>query len=260
MATLPAGFPAMFGMGGGGGAPEPLVKFKAGRCELEPLSGAQQGSFNVTAVAKKGEVQVVRNDEGMTQFVWKDRTTMQVDPTCDHLVFPGDAQFEKIDTGREGDRVFSLQFTANRSRRFFFWMQDKDASKDEERVASVNAHINRTGEVAGGDGDGLPPGATPEQAAMMQMMVGPQGAGGGAGGAAAGGAGGGGGGAGAAGGAAGQVSLADLQSVMASLGMPPAGAASPGAPAAAPAAAPPARPPGAAASPAGSPPPTCRPR
>ena len=151
MATLPAGFPAMFGMGGGGGAPEPLVKFKAGRCELEPLSGAQAGSFNVTPVPKKGEVQVVRNDEGMTQFVWKDRTTMQVDPTCDHLVFPGDAQFEKIETGREADRVFSLQFTANRSRRFFFWMQDKDASKDEERVASVNAHINRTGDAAGAE-------------------------------------------------------------------------------------------------------------
>ena len=29
-------------------------------------------------------------------------------------------------------------------------MQDKDASQDDERVRSVNAHINRTGEVAGG--------------------------------------------------------------------------------------------------------------
>ena len=130
MATLPAGFPAMFGMGGGGGAPEPLVKFKAGRCELEPLSGAQAGSFNVTPVPKKGEVQVVRNDEGMTQFLWKDRTTMQVDPGCDHLVFPGDAQFERVETGRDGDRVFSLQFAANRSRRFFFWMQVSERAKE----------------------------------------------------------------------------------------------------------------------------------
>ena len=124
MAALPQGFPAgMFGMGGPGGAPAPLVKFKAGRCELEPLSGAQEGSFNVTPIKRKGEVQVVRNDEGMTQFLWKDRTTQQVDPACDHLVFPGDAKFEKISTGRDGDRVYSLQFTANASRRFFFWMQ-----------------------------------------------------------------------------------------------------------------------------------------
>ena len=56
-------------------------------------------------------------------------------------------------------------------------MQDKDASQDDERVRSVNAHINRTGDAAGGDGDvaGLPPGATAEQAAMMQMMFGQQG-------------------------------------------------------------------------------------
>jgi len=228
------------GMGGAGGAPEPLVKFKAGRCELEPLSGAQAGSYNVTPIRRKGEVQIVRNDEGMTQFLWKDRTTQQVDPACDHLVFPGDASFEKIATGRDGDRVFSLQFTANASRRFFFWMQDKDDSKDEENMKAVNSHLNRTGD-AGGDGDvpGLPPGATPEQAAMMQMMLG-QGVGGAASGAASGD-----GGASTAS-APGQVSLADLQSVMASLGMPPASGAAGAPAAAAPAAAP------TAASPAGA--------
>ena len=116
----------MFGGMGGGGPAEALIKFKAGRCELAALSGAQQGSFTVTPIRRKGELQIVRNDEGMTQFQWKDRTTQQVDPTCDHLVFPGDAKFEKIGTGRDGDRVFALQFSANSSRRFFFWMQDKD--------------------------------------------------------------------------------------------------------------------------------------
>lgn len=243
MAALPQGFPAgMFGMGGPGGAPAPLVKFKAGRCELEPLSGAQEGSFNVTPIKRKGEVQVVRNDEGMTQFLWKDRTTQQVDPACDHLVFPGDAKFEKISTGRDGDRVYSLQFTANASRRFFFWMQDKDDGKDEENMKAVNTHLNRTGD--SGEGDSIPPGATPEQAAMMQnLMLFGQGGPGAAGGAASGE-----GGASSANAPAGQVSLADLQSVMASLGMPPTSAGAPAAAAPA-AAAPAAAAPAAAASP-----------
>lgn len=44
-------------------------------------------------------------------------------PPQSHNVFPGSQTFEKVDTGREGDRVYLLQYTENRSNRFFFWMQ-----------------------------------------------------------------------------------------------------------------------------------------
>lgn len=37
--------------------------------------------------------------------------------------------YKKVDTGREGERVYLMEIAGNR--RFFYWMQDKDADKDE---------------------------------------------------------------------------------------------------------------------------------
>ncbi|KAJ8598779.1 hypothetical protein CTAYLR_010556 [Chrysophaeum taylorii] len=125
-------------MGAGGGrSEEPIVRFKAGKCETEARSG---GKVWVMPTPRRGEVQLVRVDSLM-HFQWRDRTTLAVDASCDHMVFPGDAKFEKIDTGRD-DRVYVLQFRENTARRFFFWMQAKDASDDDALVARLNAAMN----------------------------------------------------------------------------------------------------------------------
>ena len=39
--------------------------------------------------------------------------------------------YKKVDTGREGERVFLMEIAGNR--RFFYWMQDRDSVKDEAR-------------------------------------------------------------------------------------------------------------------------------
>ena len=62
-----------------------------------------------------------------------------MDPNCDHMVFPGDAKFEKVNTGREGDRVVMLQFSSRPDRRFFFWLQHKKDDDDEELTKKMNA-------------------------------------------------------------------------------------------------------------------------
>lgn len=53
MQGLGGGFPGM-------GAPaEPLVKFKAGKCDYQPISG-QPGKVKVTPVPTKGQLQLVK--------------------------------------------------------------------------------------------------------------------------------------------------------------------------------------------------------
>lgn len=45
------------------------------------------------------------------------------------IILPEEAVYKKVDTGREGERVYLMEIAGNR--RFFYWMQDKDADKDE---------------------------------------------------------------------------------------------------------------------------------
>lgn len=50
--------------------------------------------------------------------------------------------YKKVDTGREGERVYLLEIAGNR--RFFYWMQDKDSDKDEVGMhACIRHDLNR---------------------------------------------------------------------------------------------------------------------
>jgi hypothetical protein len=90
----------------------------------------------------------------------------------------------QIDTGKEGDRVFLLQYN-NSPRRFFFWaqvkggnkietwnylyptIQAKDSSKDDENVTKINEYINNPASAtASQPSDGL------DANALMQMLQG----------------------------------------------------------------------------------------
>lgn len=44
---------------------------------------------------------------------------------------PQEAVYKRVDTGREGDRVFLMEIVGVRS---FFWMQDKSPDKDEVQI------------------------------------------------------------------------------------------------------------------------------
>lgn len=44
--------------------------------------------------------------------------------------------YKKVDTGREGERVYLMEIAGNR--RFFYWMQDKDSDKDEVGMRACN--------------------------------------------------------------------------------------------------------------------------
>lgn len=50
----------------------------------------------------------------------------------------------QVDTGRESDRVYLLQYR-NSSRRFFYWMQEPDASKDGEVADKLNRLLRDPG-------------------------------------------------------------------------------------------------------------------
>ena len=57
-------------------------------------------------------------------------------------MFPGDATLERAITGKETDRVYVLHFSGNATRKFFFWMQDKEGTEDDENVKKLNEAMN----------------------------------------------------------------------------------------------------------------------
>ena len=57
----------------------------------------------------------------------------------DIIILPEEAVYKKVDTGREGERVFLMEIAGNR--RFFYWMQDKDADKDEASISCGTAEV-----------------------------------------------------------------------------------------------------------------------
>ena len=123
----------------------PLATFKAGKMTAIP-SGSK---FRVEADPRKGTVSLLKGSDGTVHFVWKDRTTLQIEG--DLLMSPGDQKLVKIETGRPNDRVYLLTFESAVNQRHFFWMQEPDASKDEERIREFNDIMNgRQGQARGG--------------------------------------------------------------------------------------------------------------
>ncbi|CAI5744722.1 unnamed protein product [Peronospora destructor] len=123
-----------------------LVSFNAGKMTVKPTTN---GKFLVIPQLEKGKVCLLRGDDQLLHFQWMDRQT-GASPE-DFIIFPDDAHFAKVETGRPNDRVYILQYK-NSSRRFFFWMQNKDASRDEELVKKVNDSMNNAQAASSSDG------------------------------------------------------------------------------------------------------------
>ncbi|KAF4317763.1 hypothetical protein BBO99_00007780 [Phytophthora kernoviae] len=178
-----------------------LVSFNAGKMSVKPTAN---GKFLITPQLEKGKVCLSRGDDQLLHFQWMDRQT-GASPE-DFIIFPEDAHFAKVDTGRPDDRVYILQYK-NSSRRFFFWMQNKDSSRDEELVKKVNDCMNNAQSAASGSDSGRGSGNNVQldHNAIMQMLgaMGPgdQGRGG-------------------AGGAGQAVQMSELQNILQNMGLP----------------------------------------
>ncbi|KAG3108423.1 hypothetical protein PI124_g11119 [Phytophthora idaei] len=185
-----------------------LVSFNAGKMTVKPTAN---GKFLITPQLEKGKVCLSRGDDQLLHFQWVDRQT-GASPE-DFIIFPDDAHFAKVDTGRPDDRVYILQYK-NSSRRFFFWMQNKDASRDEELVKKVNDCMNNAQAASSSDGSrGSGNNVQLDHNAIMQML-GAMGAGdqgrGGAGDQ----------GRGGAGGSGQAVQMSELQNILQNMGLP----------------------------------------
>lgn len=161
MASLLQGFGG--GAFGNPAVAEPIVKMKVGKMEAAPIPD-KPGKFMITPLPTKGQLQLVKDEQQILRFQWKDRVLNNLDQDINHMIFPGDAELIKVNSGREGDRVYMLQFSSNSSRRFFFWCQDKDDSKDAELVIKINETMNNP-QSAADSATG-----NSEQAQMLQML------------------------------------------------------------------------------------------
>lgn len=97
--------------------------------------------MQVTADKKKGLLLLSKEADGVMHLKWQNRTSGKVED--DFLIMPTCQTFTKVDTGREADRVFLLQFENPKTRRFFFWSQDGDAEKSLANVERLDALMNK---------------------------------------------------------------------------------------------------------------------
>eukprot|EP00571_Detonula_confervacea_P016957 CAMPEP_0172302744 /NCGR_PEP_ID=MMETSP1058-20130122/4404_1 /TAXON_ID=83371 /ORGANISM="Detonula confervacea, Strain CCMP 353" /LENGTH=443 /DNA_ID=CAMNT_0013013337 /DNA_START=45 /DNA_END=1376 /DNA_ORIENTATION=+ len=129
-----------------------ILTFKAGKMNttLKP-----NGKYLVEPDSRRGELHVVWTATalatGHLKLEWKDRRTKTTVNTIS--VFPADdATFERVETGRDGDRVYLLQCGDNADARHFFWMQDKDTEPDEDICVKVNLYMSDCAEAASAAG------------------------------------------------------------------------------------------------------------
>ncbi|XP_055341352.1 proteasomal ubiquitin receptor ADRM1-like [Paramacrobiotus metropolitanus] len=106
-----------------------LVEFKAGRMKLEGTT--------VHADPRKGLVYITKGDDELLHLYWKERNGTT--PEDDVIIFPNEVEFKKIPQCTTG-RVFLLKFKGS-SRKLFYWMQEPDASKDEELFKKVSDYL-----------------------------------------------------------------------------------------------------------------------
>ena len=125
--------PSTGGAIGGGRGSRTLIEIKAGKCEMTEIQD-RPGIFRVVPDKRKGSLSLFSQD-GLVRFRWTDRGTDSV--VDEFIVMPEDINLKKVNTGRENDRVYLLKWN-NHTRKFMFWMQDKNGDKDEENCNKFN--------------------------------------------------------------------------------------------------------------------------
>jgi len=139
-----------------------ILSFKAGKMttELQP-----DGKYLVTGDPKRGEISMIYHTAAQSsssstttstptlKLEWRDRRSRTV--IDDLTIFASDEiLFEKVNTNREEDRVYLLQYGSNQpDRRFFYWMQEKSPEEDEENVVLMNSFLSDLSAAASAAGD-----------------------------------------------------------------------------------------------------------
>ncbi len=83
---------------------------------------------------------LVKGGDELIHFQWTERISSKV--VDDIILFPNEADWTKVDTGKSQDRVYLLHVKGS-GRRFFYWLQDKNKEKDEENAQEGVKHIPR---------------------------------------------------------------------------------------------------------------------
>ncbi|KAL4428631.1 hypothetical protein ABPG74_009133 [Tetrahymena malaccensis] len=104
--------------------------FKAGLMNLDPTTK------KVTADKRKGTVKIGCTLEGEKPFTWTPEGATE--PEFEYAVMQNDATLEQ---SKQMKRVVILRFQCDDSR-YIFWLQEKDASKDDEIVKRVQEIID----------------------------------------------------------------------------------------------------------------------
>ncbi|KAI8371648.1 proteasome complex subunit Rpn13 ubiquitin receptor-domain-containing protein [Radiomyces spectabilis] len=111
--------------------PSHLVQFNAGKC-------IREGNM-LKPDLRKGMIYMDQSDDQLMHFYWKERKG-SAQPEDDLIIFPDEAEFVHVEQCTTG-RVYLLKFKTS-SQKLFFWMQNKNADKDEEVVNRVNRLID----------------------------------------------------------------------------------------------------------------------
>jgi len=145
-----------------------LVEFKAGRMHKDAMTRT------VRPDKRKGLVQLKQKPEDdLIHFIWKERNSSTEE--TDLIIFPEEATLRKVKEAN--GRVYVLEFK-NGDKKLFFWMQEPNASKDDQYCADINKFINNPPQPGstGGELGGLE-GMNQQQ--LLQMLAAAQGGGGG---------------------------------------------------------------------------------
>ncbi|XP_017778898.1 PREDICTED: proteasomal ubiquitin receptor ADRM1-like isoform X2 [Nicrophorus vespilloides] len=125
---------ALFGSSATGpgstGGNKHLVEMRAGKMNLK--------GHTVYPDKRKGLLYVYQSDDSLMHFCWQDRTTGVVED--DLIIFPDDCEYVKVPQCTTG-RVYLLKFKSS-NRRFFFWLQEPRADKDEDNCKRINEYLN----------------------------------------------------------------------------------------------------------------------
>ncbi len=146
------------------GAGTLLCSFPAGQCNMVSQPG---GKFQVTADPRRGQLSLSKGADGLTHFKWASLPAGKVE--VDRIVFPGENIFKRVQTGREGDRIYMLHCISG-NQRILFWMQEKEDKNDAENLKKVNDTILNPNAALPVVAAAAPSTATTSPAEWMNMM------------------------------------------------------------------------------------------
>eukprot|EP00548_Thalassiothrix_antarctica_P001659 CAMPEP_0194135670 /NCGR_PEP_ID=MMETSP0152-20130528/5763_1 /TAXON_ID=1049557 /ORGANISM="Thalassiothrix antarctica, Strain L6-D1" /LENGTH=371 /DNA_ID=CAMNT_0038832009 /DNA_START=110 /DNA_END=1225 /DNA_ORIENTATION=- len=124
------------------------VSFKAGKMKMELQ---ENGKYWVTPDKRRGQVQLVWSNDQELKWEWMDRREKDV---TDSYKVVGGNKFERVDTGKEEERIYLLTNNNNSDslkKWEMYWMQDLVNEGEDELIAKVNQYLTNPEDAAPDD-------------------------------------------------------------------------------------------------------------